>query len=114
MTEEEYWIALEFRLSREFPGMSDRFLRSIWCDGFLPSDYFLDDDKPRITGRVWMVFGQDQKNWGFELILPRPYSHLEDINWQELLPTTDVTRWISLDFHSKRIEIEPSVAVPDL
>jgi len=33
MTEDEFWLALEFRICRELSGMSDAVLRPMWCDG---------------------------------------------------------------------------------
>ncbi len=36
MTESDFWTHLEFRLCREFAGLPDNHLRSLWCDGFIP------------------------------------------------------------------------------
>ena len=42
MTEADYWLRLEFRVCRELAGMEDKALRSLWCDGFIPEVYWLD------------------------------------------------------------------------
>ena len=38
MTEDEFWVRLEFRVSREFAGLADPVLRSYGCDGFVPEE----------------------------------------------------------------------------
>jgi hypothetical protein len=112
--EADYWLRLEFRLCGEFAGMADRRLRYYWCDGFIPLQYLLDDPLPRITGRVWIVNGQEQEEWDFTLFLPQPVGSRQQIDWATLLPPANVTRWLALDLFRRRIEVEPGAAVPDL
>ena len=114
MDETAFWGSLEFRLCREFAGMPERRLQFLWCDGFIPSEYILDGPAPNITGRVWICNGPRQAEWEFTLLLPRPFRSREEIDWAALLPTENVTRWMSLDENGRRVEIEPAVAVPDL
>jgi hypothetical protein len=111
--EGDYWVSLEYRICREFAGMSERRLRYLWCDGFIPGEYLLDDPRPRITGRVWIGNGPQQAEWAFTLLLPGSYRSREAIDWASRLPPEDVTRWLALDEAGRRIEIEPAVAVPD-
>jgi hypothetical protein len=111
--EDEFWIALEFRVSGEFPGMADKQLRHFWCDGFIPEQYLLDDLMPRIVGRAWIVDDQRQENWEFTLFLNQSYALRTDIDWFALLPADNVTCWLALDLPGKRIQIEPVAAVPD-
>ena len=113
MDEAEFWPSLEFRLCREFAGMRERDLRSLWCDGFIPEQYFMDDPVPRITGRAWICNGPKQHEWEFVLLLPHSATSKEKIDWASLLPPEDVTQWLSVDQSRKRIEIDPSVAIPD-
>jgi hypothetical protein len=93
--------------------MPENHLRYLWCDGFIPEQYLLDDSTPRITGRAWIYNGPKQDQWGFTLFLPHPIGSRDELEWASLLPPENVTRWLALDQRSKRIQIEPSAAVPD-
>jgi hypothetical protein len=48
----DYWVSLEYRVCREFVGMKYKVLRHLWCDGFIPDQYLLEDSEARITGRA--------------------------------------------------------------
>jgi hypothetical protein len=113
MDEAEYWVGLEYRLCSEFAGMRVRRQQYLWCDGFIPSQYLLDGPRPRITGKVWICNGPQQAEWDFALLLPRPVSSREEIDWGSLLTPRNVTRWMALDEGRQYIEIEPAVALPD-
>lgn len=114
MDEADYWVALEFRVCREFAGMPlKNRLRDLWCDGFIPEQYFLDDPSPRITGRAWICHGTKQDEWEFTLLLSHPVGSRAEIDWSALLPPENVTRWLAFDQPSKRIQIEPSAAIAD-
>ncbi len=113
MDEADYWVNLEYRVCREFAGMSENHLRYLWCDGFIPEQYLLDDPTPRITGRVWICNGPRQVEWEFTLFLPHSVGPRDQIAWASLLPTENATRWLALDQRGKRIQIEPSAAVPE-
>jgi hypothetical protein len=113
VNEADYWVALEFRISRELAGMPDNHLRFLWCDGFIPERYLPDDPSPRITGRAWICNGPRQEEWPFTLFLNQPYGSPQEIEWQRLLPSENVTRWLAVDLPGKRIEVEPSAAVAD-
>jgi hypothetical protein len=107
-----YWLSLEDRVCRELAGMRERRLQYLWCDGFIPVDYLLDDPRPRITGRAWIYNSPRQPEWDFTLLLPRPFRSRDEIDWASLLPPENVTRWLALDEAGMQIEIEPAVAVP--
>lgn len=113
MTQSEFWSALEFRLSREFGGMTHRPYRFLWCDGFDPELYELDQHPPCIRGKTWIEDGPGDNVWDFRLILNRSYSSIDEIDWNSLLPQENVTRWIAIDLPRRYIEIEPAAAVPD-
>ena len=114
MTEEYFWVSLEYRLCDEFAGLPERRYQSFWCDGFSPSQYVLDGPSPRITGICWICNGPKQAEWSFALLLPKPYGSREEIDWATLHPPEGVTRWMSFDERRKYLEVEPGVAVPDL
>lgn len=114
--ESHFWIGLEFRIEGETQGFADRRLRGLWCDGFLPDRYLLDDPSPRIEGRAWIIKsgrGGCDELWEFTLLLPGPMASRESIPWACLLPPDDVTRWLTIDLTKKSLVIEPGVAVPD-
>jgi hypothetical protein len=111
--EADYWVSLEYRVGREFAGMRENHLRYLWCDGFVPERYLLDDRPPRITGRAWICDGPRQAEWAFTLLLPNPVGSQDEIDWPALLPPENVTGWLAVDPRGKRIEIEPAAAVPD-
>jgi hypothetical protein len=111
--EDDFWVSLEFRISREFPGMPDKRLQRFWCDGFTPHKYFLDDPVPRIVGHAWMCEDQNQQEWEFTLFLRRRYPSREAIEWWLHLPGPNVTCWVAMDIEGKRVQMEPAAAVPD-
>jgi hypothetical protein len=114
MDERGFWTVLMFRVCHEFSGMAERKFRRLWCDGFLPEVYELDLEPPCIRGTAWIGESPKQGPWTFRLILNRRYRSVDEIEWPSLLPKYNFTRWISVDCHHNHIEIEPSVAVPDL
>jgi hypothetical protein len=114
MTESDFWSALEYRLCKEFRGMTEMRLHEYWCDGFAPASYFVSEVPPRILGYAWICKGNDQREWKFELYLPAPVASPDDIDWATLFPPDNVTRWLAVDKDRKLIQIEPSAAVPDL
>jgi hypothetical protein len=114
MDEEEYWSSLEFRLCREFEGISDERFQKLWCDGFIPVQYLIRDSIPKILGTVWIVRVQRQMEWRFELFLPQRVNSIEEIEWSSLLPPINQTKWLAVDWENQLIQIEPSVAIPDL
>jgi hypothetical protein len=112
MEEAEFWGKLEYRICREFAGMRENRLRSLWCDGLIPVQYLLHEQSPRIEGRVWICKGSSQYEWTFTVILPHSVSARDEIPWAALVPSEEVTRWLALDQDAKCIEIEPAAAVP--
>ena len=114
MDESEFWVQLEYRVCQEIAGLTRPDFRRFWCDGFIPSRYLLDGPQPRITGKAWICNGPAQDEWDFVLVLPNAFGSREEIDWSALLPPKDVTRWMAFDEGRRYIEIDPSVAVPDL
>jgi hypothetical protein len=112
--EADYWVALEFRVCREFARLPARHLRHLWCDGFIPTWYLLDDATPRIVGQAWICNGPKQDEWEFTLFLPSPAGARAEVDWVSLLPPENGTRWLALDEVGRRLQFEPAAAVPDL
>jgi hypothetical protein len=113
MDQNEYWSRLEYRLCDEFKGMTDGRFGDLWCDGFLPEAYLIQQKPPIITGKVWIVKVQDQKQWNFKLFLRRRFKSIDEIDWKKYLPPPNVTNWLAVDWDREIIQIEPTAAVPD-
>jgi hypothetical protein len=113
MLESDYWVALEFRVCREFAGTPANHLRFLWCDGFLPEQYTVGGPSPCIKGRVCIANGRTQDKWEFTLFLNHSVGSPSEIDWASLLPPENVTGWLAIDWPGKRIQIEPSAAVAD-
>jgi hypothetical protein len=113
MTEHEYFLNLEMRVTRELAGMRQKELTSLWCDGFIPAQFAIVGQRCRITGDVWLAFGQErQELWRFVVNLGRAVPR-ETINWAAMLPEEDVTGWLMLDFETKFMKISPHTAHHD-
>ena len=66
-----------------------------------------------MTGQVWMAFGQErQELWNFVVYLG-PARPRKEIDWAAALPGEDVTGWLSLDFETKFMKVNPFAAHPD-
>ena len=114
MDEPEFWPRLEYRLCGELGGFAERDIRRLWCDGFVPVQFVLDDQSPRILGHAWMGLGRGtQEKWEFTLLRGRSPNSREEIRWDTILPRDNVTRWLTVDLHDKYLVIEPAVAMPD-
>src|SRR6266542_2964451 len=111
MGESDYWVHLEYRVCREFAGLSENHLRFLWCDGFIPEEYHLDGPSPCIKVGAWICNGPRQEQWEFTLFLNHPVGSRSEIEWPSLLPPENVTRWLAVDPAGKRIQIDPSAAV---
>jgi hypothetical protein len=113
LTEREYFGHLEMRVSRELAGMRQRELQSLWCDGLIAEAFEIVGERCRMTGQVWMAFGQQrQQPWNFVVYLG-PARSREEIDWAAMLPREDVTGWLSLDFQTKFMKVNPFAADSD-
>jgi hypothetical protein len=107
MTENDFFANLEMRVCREFSGMRDRALRGYWCDGFIPEDFAVVGDCCCITGRVWIAHGKNQDPWNFTLLLGNAKLTREKVDWETIMPGEDLTGWLSMDFKSRVMKIDP-------
>jgi hypothetical protein len=113
LDEGEFWLSLEFRVTRELAGMPRKHRGALWCDGIAPGAYWLAEQPPRIDGEAWIGYGTTTDVWRFTLFLPGPVRSREDIEWSSLLPPDGVTRWLAIDERRRILQIEPAAAVPD-
>jgi hypothetical protein len=110
--ENDFWVALEYRICREFEGFEDRSLRNLGCDGLIPEEYNLDAREPHIRGMARCgPSGQDL--WGFTLLIGSGATSAANIDWSSLLPPDDVTGWLSPHLREQRLIIDPLSAYPD-
>jgi hypothetical protein len=110
VTEAEFWQRLEFRISHELTRAENRALRFLWCDGFVPEGFILEDPTPRIVGQAWIGDGSRQDRWEFTLFLDAATRARSQIPWSALLPPDETTGWLTVDVDARRIELSPSQA----
>lgn len=111
MPESDYWVHLEYRVTRALAAMESKVLRALWCDGFVPENYLLNVVEPCITGTAWICNGPQQSSWNFRLDLQNPVNGKNDIPWANLLPADDVTDWLAVSVDGREIRINPFEAV---
>ena len=111
MTENEFWRALEWRICRELKGMNDSILRHMWCDG-IRGDIVRPEVAPAyMSGSIWI--GTDgQTAMQFTMALPDNIASKDGIVWSTLMPTEDMTAWLSVDLKRKLVAIDLSKAEP--
>lgn len=110
MTEEEFWDALEYRVSHELRLMDNPQLQCLWCDGFIAERYETANAEPLIGGRTFICRGSEQKEWKFKLLLPERWDSAELIRWDTILPPDEMSGWISLDFRNRTLHLDPMSA----
>jgi hypothetical protein len=105
--ERRFWKDLEFRVSREMenPKLKRLFL---WCDGFTPKQYFLNETPMRVTGSAWIgdVGSSGQEEWQFTLSLPLETSSRTNVDWAALVPLPEVRGWLFVAPAEKKIEMK--------
>jgi hypothetical protein len=87
------------------PGFKKLFL---WCDGFVPEQYFLNETPLRIVGHSWI--GDRQEVWKFTLSLPLEASSRENIDWGGLLSTFNTEGWLFVAPAKKELEMKFALA----
>jgi hypothetical protein len=110
--EEDFWLALEYRICSEFAGFADEGLRGHWCDGLIPEEYDLQADESCIRG-VAYCGPSGQERWRFTLLVGPGANSAAEIDWASLLPADDVTGWLSPHRRERTLIIDPHSAYPD-
>jgi hypothetical protein len=103
--ERRFWTALEFRVCDEMQNEPNCRRLRLWCDGFIPEQYFLDQEPNRVTGVAWIGTDLTQEAWAFSLILSSSASSRADINWAGLLPPPEAKVWLVVAPQKKEIEV---------
>jgi len=114
MSEQDFWLRLEYRLCHEMAGNAEWQELGLWCDGIYPGVFDLGASAPVIEGESWIGLGpRDQERWSFRLFLPQAVEARSEIEWAQLLPPDDVTGWLTIDREAKTMELTPALAIPD-
>ncbi|MBN1427737.1 MAG: hypothetical protein JXB07_05080 [Anaerolineae bacterium] len=114
MNEAEFWDSLEYRVCDELASFTEKEIRSLWCDGFVPQQFALDANEPYIGGRVWIggIIGRRpdyQEDWQFRLMIGKSIHSRAEIVWDTLLPPENKTGWLTVDRARKTIVIAPQI-----
>lgn len=105
-SERQFWDGLEFCVSREMQKQPMGRSLGLWCDGFIPEHYLLDQLPRRITGLVWIGMGpRHQETWKFSLVLPPSTSDPIGAVWSDLLPISEASGWLVIATEKKEIEV---------
>lgn len=108
MTEGEFWSQLQFLTCGELARIEAARALGLWCDGFVPETYHMEDNPPRISGRAWIAAGQKgQEQWPFVLELRRRYEGRTVVPWASLLPSREESGWLEVDLEARRLQIRP-------
>lgn len=123
MTESDYFGHLEYRICGELSGMRRKDLRRLWCDGVVATGFEVIDGRAQIVGWAFMFYDCSPRErirkeqitgyWDFVLLIGSESRDCASVEWDKLLPAPDVTGWLSLDFDSKKMIIDPLSAYPD-
>ncbi|MEM6313873.1 MAG: hypothetical protein AAF743_07285 [Planctomycetota bacterium] len=103
MTESDFWLHLEFRLSGDLNAHPVTGPRRFWCDGFDPVNF------RRLTRTTWHVDGHvctgssGQERWPFAARLTDAASCREQIVWADLIPEQDNHEWFDLDLDERQL-----------
>lgn len=115
MNETEYWLRLEYRLSREFGRFLEKEIRFLWCDLLEPDDHvFLPGEMNWLGGMAQISEdgGRSFVTYRFKLQLGMIQSK-SDVDWLALLPSDAATGWLRVDRERKELEIQPPSTAQD-
>jgi len=107
MDEKAFWGRLEYRLCSELARRSEKELRGLWCDGIYPIHYFAEGRRPHLQGRAY--FGKTgQEEWEFTHFVGRRVRRADELDWASLMPSEDVSGWLTLDLQRRTLTIDPT------
>jgi hypothetical protein len=106
VNEREFWVALEYRLSREFGRLPAKDLRFLCCDGLEPADALVSASGASwVTGRdlISEDDGSSFVDYRFELgpVVPQR----SEIDWGALLPDDNSSGWLYVDRARKELRM---------
>lgn len=112
MDEDDFWVRLEYRICAELREFGDRELRNNWCDGMNAEEYDLCPPQPAIRGRAWCG-PSGQEPWRFTLLVGPETRSRDEIDWSALLPSDQLTGWLSPNLRQRSMVIDPLGGCPD-
>src|SRR5437773_10771608 len=106
MTEAEFWVYLEYRVSRELRERTDNQLRFLWGDGFVPDDVQANDGSVVGFAFISEDDGRTFERYRFRLKLNSGVREPHGINWSAVLPEGLSRGWLLVDRDRKLVEIQ--------
>ncbi|MFT5432881.1 MAG: hypothetical protein ACI9OJ_003585, partial [Myxococcota bacterium] len=108
----QFWVVLMFMLSGELSRSQNRAVRSLWCDGLTRTDVIEVGPPTNLEGDAWIWNKGSSEDWAFTLILPIGLGHIDNNNWDALLPGPGDTGWVTADVQSKTLLLYARGAMP--
>ena len=72
LSDNQFWLALEYAMSGWFRTCGDRALSGYWCDGFVPESANNTRDGIEVSGIAWVVDGRSaQHKCSFTAAIPQ-------------------------------------------
>jgi hypothetical protein len=72
LSDEKFWLALEYKLSGWFRTSGNRSLGGLWCDGFLPHSASDTKNGIDVHGDAWIGDGRrEQQKYSFVVSIPQ-------------------------------------------
>ncbi|WP_395672902.1 hypothetical protein [Inquilinus sp.] len=103
----EFWLHLEYRISREFSASRDNDTRFLGVDSFVPGSIEPQLDRNRVLASAWV--NGDRRIDGIcrvTLLLDAAAAEAFRSNdWRKLVPAEDVHGWLSVDKASSHITV---------
>jgi hypothetical protein len=102
----EFWLALEYRLSREFGRLASNDLRFLWCDGFERADALVSaEGSSWVTGRAFISEDDGRSFVEYRFELGPVARQRSEIDWGELLPDDSSSGWLHVDRGRKELRL---------
>jgi len=109
MTEQEFWMALQFRLTREFERRAgDDIEIRRWCMGVLPRHY--DSDAILADADISPDDGRTFETYTCQVWVPPRMRRRTIPDWTPLLPAESAHEWLRVDHEAKWIGIRAEPA----
>jgi hypothetical protein len=107
LSTDDFWRALEFRLTRELEQHPDDTLRVLWCMGIHPDPLPWDVDAISGVALISADDGNTFEQYRFRFHLPKEMHGHMDIDWLAVLPSELAHGWLTVNPDEKWIEIRP-------
>jgi hypothetical protein len=103
----EFWLHLEYRISREFSASRDNGIRFLGVDGFVPGAVEPQLDQNRVLASAW-VNGDHRMDGICRVTLfldAAAADAFRSDDWRKLVPAEDAHGWLSVDKAASHITV---------